>query len=147
MIAEALPSPSGDMRAALAGADLPVDDLDDSPGVFFRFVVNGKTIGFGGYERYGDNALLRSIVVLPHARRKAAGKAITEALLVRLAGDGVRQVYLLTTSAAGFFQRLGFVKTERATAPAEILASRQAASLCPSSASLLVRQTNGASHD
>ena len=39
----------------------------------------------------------------------------------------------------GFFEHLGFVRTDRADAPASILATRQASSIC-SSAALLSRE-------
>ena len=40
---------------------------------------------------------------------------------------------------APFFARAGFQPIERSAAPADILTTRQAASLCPSTAALLAR--------
>jgi arsenate reductase/amino-acid N-acetyltransferase len=46
---------------------------------------------------------------------------------------------MLTSSSEPFFERLGFVRIDRSMAPDAILKTRQAASLCPASATLLVR--------
>jgi arsenate reductase len=43
-------------------------------------------------------------------------------------------------SAVSFFTKLGFKAVDRATAPPAILASRQAAELCPASTALMSRQ-------
>lgn len=122
---EPLTNPDDDLRAALQAADLPVEDLDEDGRTFYRFTREGRTVGFGGYECYGDRALLRSIVVLPGERDSGAGRAVTDALLHRLSDEGVRIAYLLTTSAAGFFEALGFTRIERSAAPAEILATKK----------------------
>ncbi|MEF2162655.1 arsenic resistance N-acetyltransferase ArsN2, partial [Pseudomonas aeruginosa] len=123
-----------DLRAALTAANLPVDDLTEPGRAFFRFADAGRIFGFGGFELYGENALLRSIVVLPEARGKGQGKAATDLLIQQTAAAGARTAYLLTTNAAPFFERNGFRPIDRSAAPADILTTRQAASLCPSTA-------------
>jgi amino-acid N-acetyltransferase len=45
-------------------------------------------------------------------------------------------VYLLTTTAAGFFEHLGFRRADRASTPEAILGTRQASSICTSAALL-----------
>ena len=127
------------LRAALAGAGLPVDDLSDAGRSFFRFSREGETVGFGGLELYGEAALLRSIVVLPDRQGFGFGHAITLGLLDEARGKGAGAAYLLTESAAPFFQSLGFRAIARDEAPAAILTTQQAASLCPASAALMVR--------
>ncbi|TAU00256.1 GNAT family N-acetyltransferase [Rhizobium ruizarguesonis] len=119
------------LRGALAGAGLPVDDLTDAGRSFYRFSRGGETVGFGGLELYGETVLLRSIVVLSDQQGFGFGHAITLSLL--------DQAHLLTETAASFFQSLGFRPITRDEAPAEILTTRQAASLCPASAALMVR--------
>jgi N-acetylglutamate synthase-like GNAT family acetyltransferase len=42
-------------------------------------------------------------------------------------------------SAKGYFERLGFASIDRASAPDAILATRQAAGLCPSTAPLMTK--------
>lgn len=131
------------LRQALIAADLPVDDIADHGRNFYRFGLDGQTIGFGGYELYGEHALIRSIAVLPDYRGRGLGRLLTLALQSQLAGHGAKTAYLLTTSAAPFFQRLGFSTLDRVQAPATILATRQAGSIC-ASASLMFRQLDHA---
>ncbi len=128
-----------DLRAALQAAGLPIDDLEQSGRTFFRFADKGQIVGFGGLEPYGDCALLRSVVVLPEQRGRGYGEAISRRLLDEAGRGGARTVYLLTQSAAAFFEHRGFVKVERTAAPATILQTRQAASLCPASAGLFAK--------
>lgn len=130
---------ASDLRAALVAERLPTDDLTEPGRTFVRLMRDERTVGFGGYELHGNAALLRSLVVLPSERAQGLGRKAVRLLLDRAAGAGARHAYLLTTSAVPFFERLGFVRVERASAPEAIRASRQAASLCPASAILMAR--------
>ena len=127
------------LHAALREAALPTDDLDVSDGRYFRFDKNDVLVGFGGFEPYGPDALLRSVVVVPQLRGTGIGRAIAGALLSEMRLAGIRDAYLLTTTAEGFFKRLGFAEIERKHAPARILATPQAATIC-SSAPLLSKR-------
>ena len=124
--------------AALKMADLPTDDLTEAGRRFFVYrSLAGTVLGFGGFERYGADALLRSIVVLPDGRGKGTGRNLTALLMVRALREGAGTVWLLTTTAAEFFDHLKFTRRARDEAPAAILATRQAKSLCPVSAVLM----------
>ena len=127
-----------ELVAALEGASLPTEDLGDVGRSFFVFEDAGHTIGFGGFELYGEDMLLRSVVVLPEARGQGYGHAVTEAVLVAARDAGARRAFLLTTTAESFFEHEGFARIERASAPASILATKQAATIC-STAALLTR--------
>ncbi len=127
------------LQAMLLEAALPIDDLGTSEGRYFRFDRNGVLAGFGGFEPYGPDALLRSVVVVPQMRGTGTGRAIAGALLSEMRQAGIQDAYLLTTTAEGFFTRLGFAEIERKHAPARILATPQAATIC-SSAPLLSKR-------
>lgn len=130
-----------DLHAALAGAGLPVDDLTEPDRSFFAYdTLDGERIGYGGFERRGRDVLVRSIVVLPRWRKGQFGSNLVPLLLFRAHEEGARAAFLLTTSAAPFFARLGFKELARGDAPAAILATRQAAALCPASAHLMSRK-------
>jgi arsenate reductase len=134
---------SGDdpaLDAALRTAELPTDDLAEPGRTFFTYRTTGGTaLGFGGYERLGRDVLVRSVIVLPEARGKGTGRNLLALLLRRAFDEGARTAWLLTTTAPGFFEKAGFRRMPRADAPAAILATREAASLCPVSAVLLAR--------
>ncbi len=128
------------LMTALQEAGLPTDDLTEPGRSFFAYAtVTGERVGYGGFERMGRDVLVRSLVVLPHVRRRGIGDGMLALLLRRAFDKGGRDAWLLTTTAAPFFERAGFKPVERAIAPASVLATRQAASLCPASAALLRR--------
>lgn len=131
-----IPSLDAGLRRALTDAKLPIDDLDDPGRWFFRFERNGRLLGYGGFELYGEDALLRSVVVPEESRGTGAGRTIAEGMLREIGNAGGKRAYLLTTSAASFFEHLGFVPVDRVDAPAAILRTRQASSICTSAALL-----------
>jgi N-acetylglutamate synthase-like GNAT family acetyltransferase len=123
----------------LEGEGLPSGDLGE-PGVrLFAFRDGDTAIGYAGFEVYGADALLRSVVVDPARRRSGAGRAVVEATLAEARRLGATRVFLLTNTAKAYFERLGFASIDRASAPETILSTRQAAGLCPSSAPLMVK--------
>jgi N-acetylglutamate synthase-like GNAT family acetyltransferase len=118
---------------------LPSGDLGE-PGVrLFAFRDKGAIVGYAGFELYGGDALLRSVIVPPTRRRAGLGRAVVEATLAEARRLGATRAFLLTTTAKAYFERLGFAAIDRASAPAAILATRQAVGLCPSSAPLMAK--------
>nr|WP_281413598.1 arsenic resistance N-acetyltransferase ArsN2 [Microvirga antarctica] len=131
---------SQELIDALQTAGLPTDDLNDSGRSFFRYSkLGGSPVGFGGFELYGSDALLRSMVVSPDARGQGIGRNIALLLSRRASDLGARTAYVLTTTAAPFFEAQGFKPISRDEAPAAILSTRQAADLCPASATVLAK--------
>ncbi len=127
--------------AALRIGDLPVADLAAPGRRFFAYrTLAGTRVGFGGYELYGRDALLRSVVVLPNAQAKKIGRNLVPLLATRAYREGARVAWLFTLSAAGFFDKIGYQRRERDEAPAAILKTQQAKSLCPKSAVLMVKK-------
>src|SRR5262245_841884 len=97
------------LRSALVKAGLPADDIDDPRHVFWRFeTYEDIPVGFGGLELHGSDALLRSLVTLPPLRQVGMGAAMVGVLEVEAQARNCRAVYLLTTSEADFFSRLGY---------------------------------------
>ena len=64
-----------DLQAALKSAGLPIDDLNEPGRRFFRIERAGLCLGYGGVEIYGEDALLRSVVV-PEAQRPRGGREL-----------------------------------------------------------------------
>lgn len=127
--------------AALAEAGLPIDDLAEPGRRFFAFAtLSGRTVGYAGFETYGVDVLLRSLAVLPDARGQGFGAAILARQLRRAFDAGGRRAWTLTTTVADWLAAKGFARVDRAEAPAAILETRQARSLCPASAVLLTRR-------
>lgn len=124
----------------LAAAALPADGVAAG---FDRFVVAeraGAIVGAAGIELHGGDALLRSVVVADTARGGGIGAALVEAALRAARAAGARRVYLLTTTADGWFPRHGFERIERSAVPAAVRESVEFTSACPASAVVMVRQ-------
>ncbi len=126
--------------AALDAAALPSGDVNLPGRTFFRFLgADGEHIGYGGYELLGDVVLLRSIVVPPGQRGYGHGRHIVGSLTESAAAAGATAAYLLTETSAGFFETIGFTTIDRADVPPQVLETKQATDLCPSSARVLWR--------
>jgi amino-acid N-acetyltransferase len=108
-----------------------VDEHLDS---FFVEDDGGRVVGAVGLELYGEDALLRSIVVAGSARGAGLGSTLTRRALDEARARGVRAVYLLTTTAEAFFPRFGFERTAREDMPEGLQASRELRGACPSTA-------------
>lgn len=113
----------GVLGRALAKAGLPRDDLEQPGRLFFRFERDDDmAVGFGGFEIYGEHALLRSVVTLPPLRAQGYGAAIVAGLENEALFRGCRNVWVMTGEADGFFERLGYAPRAHADVPADIRA-------------------------
>ncbi|MFC6952035.1 arsenic resistance N-acetyltransferase ArsN2 [Halorubellus litoreus] len=126
-----------DVEALLVGNDLPAADVREGPGEFFVAFDDGEAVGIGGLEVAGDVALLRSVVVREAARGQGYGTAVCDALEREARNRGVDALYLLTTTAAGFFADRGYDRVDRDTAPAALRDTAEFADLCPASATCM----------
>jgi arsenate reductase len=129
-----------DLVPLLSAAELPTADLALPGRQFHRFSTTlGEMVAVGGLEGRGADRLLRTVAVLPTARGKRFGKAVA-LTLERLAGeDGAKRLHLLTTTAASFFERLGYVAADRSAAPFAISSSAEFAGLCPATAHYMMK--------
>jgi amino-acid N-acetyltransferase len=130
------------VRTLLADANLPLDGLDEQFGESYAIALGqaGAVVGVEGIEVHGDSGLLRSAVVGGAYRGKGIGDALTRDRIAWARRRGLRDVYLLTTTAGEYFPRFGFVATDRDSAPEGIRRSREFADACPASA-LFMRLT------
>jgi amino-acid N-acetyltransferase len=124
----------------LNAASLPSDDLRDEH--LDHFLVagpEGRPSGVIGLEVYGRAALLRSLAVDESMRSQGVGLALVHRAETYAAERGVDSIYLLTTTAERFFQRLGYARCERSAAPASIRATSEFSSLCPASSAFMLK--------
>ncbi len=121
------------IASLLRGADLPLDGAADHLGDFYVAAGDdGALAGVAGLERYGDAALLRSVVVA--TRGQGLGQWLVRHTLDAARARGIRQVVLLTTTAADFFPRFGFRRIARDAAPAAVQESQEFQGACPDTA-------------
>jgi amino-acid N-acetyltransferase len=129
------------LGAALKGAGLPADDIAQADRHFWRFsFADDIPAGFGGLEMHGTDALMRSITTLPPLRGRGFGRAIVRALEAEAVMLKCQSVFLLTTSAQTFFEKLGYAAIDRAGVPATIRATAQFAALCPQTAAVMLKR-------
>lgn len=127
------PTTEADIPAVLellAAADLPLDGAADAVarGVVAR--SGGQVVGAAGIERFGDAGLLRSVVVAPGSRSTGVGRRLVEAAEAVARAQGVRELYLFTETAIGWFPRLGYAIVPRADAEAVVGGSVEATTVC-----------------
>jgi len=96
-----------------------------------------------GLEVYGNCALLRSAVVDAGRRGSGLGIDLVESLLRRAGTRGVREIYLLTTTAEHFFPRFGFARISRGDVAPAVRASEEFRGACPDSAVAMRRVLEG----
>jgi amino-acid N-acetyltransferase len=127
--------------ALLEAAELPWSDLTDEHMEHFFFCGSPAALtGLIGIELRGANALLRSLVVRANRRCSGLGQALVEHAEAQARARGVRSIYLLTTTAAKFFERRGYVPATREEAPAEIRSTPEFADICPASSAFMVKR-------
>lgn len=128
------------IRSLLGASALPIDDLD--PALlprFFGVEGAGGLEGVVALERQGEAGLLRSLAVTPARRGDGLGRALVEHVENVAVAEGIRELWLLTTTAEPFFRRLGWELADRAKAPEGIRGTSEFRSVCPSSAACLRR--------
>ncbi|MCA3179032.1 MAG: arsenic resistance N-acetyltransferase ArsN2 [Burkholderiales bacterium] len=125
------------VRELLQSVGLPLDGAEESVGSFLLAWRGTELVATVGAEVYGDVALVRSLAVRPALQKRGLGRALVMQALEEARKRGIRAVYLLTTTAAGFFARLGFRQVARSQAPAALLKSKQFKGVCPDSAILM----------
>ena len=116
---------------------LPIDGLTEHLATTFVARQDERVTACASLEVYPDGALLRSVAVSPALQGRGLGHALTAAAL-RLAEElNLPAVYLLTTTAEGFFPKFGFERIERQAVPQSVQTSIEFTSACPSSATVM----------
>lgn len=136
-----------DIVTLLAECGLPVSDIspNHSP-QFFGIRSESGLVAIVGLELFGSVGLLRSLAVSPEDRGRGLARQLVAFVERVAASQGVESLFLLTTSAAAFFEKLGFVPTFRSDAPPVIQATQQFSDLCPATSALLIKSIAADEH-
>ena len=128
----AAPRDVPEVEALLRAAGLPLDGAANAfeLGVVGREAPGGPIVAAAAIERYGDDGLLRSVVVAPAHRGSGVGRQLVAAS-ERLARDsGIGDLWLLTETAVDWFPRLGYEVVERPVAAAAVGESVEFTTVC-----------------
>jgi amino-acid N-acetyltransferase len=114
-IERATPECQGEALEVLTQAELPHEGVKEHLGGFLAARSGGGAIiGCVGLERHADLGLLRSAAVLPAYRGQWVGGKLIRELIKKAAGEGVREIALLTTTAKDYFEiKFGFKEAKR----------------------------------
>src|SRR4030095_11085735 len=123
----------------LSKRGLPVDGLLDHINTAIMARLDGRVVGCAALEVYPDGALLRSVAVDAGATGRGIGTQLTTSALDLAATLGIHAVFLLTTTAEGFFPKFAFERITRQQVPASIQASVEFRLACPATASVMKR--------
>jgi len=94
----------------------------------------GRMVGMVGLEVYGDVGLLRSLAVVPTEKGTGVGKELVVAILEKAEQTKLTAVYLLTTTAEGYFPRFGFQRIARGDMDNRLADSEELRGACPATA-------------
>ena len=125
------------VRELLLHCGLPIDDIDTSPVDFLVMREAGQVVGAVGLESADGVGLLRSLAVLPSLHGQGRGGALIAAAERLAEQRGIDDLYLLTTTAPGFFALHDYLRVQRASVPLALQGTVQFAALCPSTAACM----------
>jgi amino-acid N-acetyltransferase len=135
---------AADLDAVLqlaARGDLLATGIVESFAGFFVAASDGLIVGSCGLEKHSRDGLLRTVVVASELRGRGVGKQLVEIAMTHAREQGLRAVYLLTTTGREFFAARGFEVVTRESAPAGIRDSWEFAAGCPETAVFMRRGT------
>jgi amino-acid N-acetyltransferase len=123
------------IHALLQGDGLPTEDLlKSAPEFIVGCDATGQIVAAGALQRFGQAALLRSVVVAPSLRRKGLGRGVVLELERVARAGSVKQLVLLTQTASLFFERQGYRRVDRSSVPEDVQGADEFRTLCPASA-------------
>ena len=117
--------------------NLPYQDVNAENIEFYMAFADADFVGIIGLEKFIDVALLRSMVVFDKFRNRGYGCKIVNQLLEEATAKGIKEIFILTTTAKDFFKRIGFEVIERKDVPDSIKSTTEFTSLCPASATCM----------
>jgi N-acetylglutamate synthase-like GNAT family acetyltransferase len=142
-IERARPEDWSQIEELLRARALPLEGAKEHLSEFLVALDSGTVLGTAALEVYGADGLLRSVAVQEHLAGRGLGTALVKAALARAESLGLRELYLLTTTAADYFERHGFKRISIQDVPSALSASQELRGACPASATVM-RSVRGA---
>lgn len=128
------------VETLLEANGLPTEGVSANFGKFIVAVDGREIKGAVGLEEFGSYALLRSAVVAGNSRDRGIGTDLVNHIVDRAVASGVKELYLLTTTAEDYFPKFGFVRSSRDAVPPAVKQSAEFRGACPDTAVVMVRR-------
>lgn len=133
-IRSARPEDESGVLLLLREAGLPVDEVTEWLPRYVVAEADGRLVGVAGLEVHGTDGILRSVVVEPERQGTGLGGRLAATVIASARSAGLRRLYLLTETAAGYFPRHGFRRIPRESASPAVQDSVEFREACPDSA-------------
>ena len=121
----------------LISQHLPTEDITEKTLFLVIKDPSGTLIGCCGLEVYPPHGLLRSLAVAPSRQGQGLGMQLVRDTLALAKANHITSLYLLTTTASEFFQKVGFDVISRSETPPGIQQSSEYSLVCPDSATVM----------
>jgi len=128
------------IKSLLESVSLPSADIDEHIDNFLVLKNSGNLVATIGIEKYGETALLRSLAVKKEYQNDGHGGRLYQRFILDAEKEGVKNIYLLTTTAETYFSRKGFKRISRDDVPEEIKNTTEYSTLCPSDSVCMVKR-------
>jgi protein-tyrosine-phosphatase/N-acetylglutamate synthase-like GNAT family acetyltransferase len=126
------------IKSLLSEAGLPLDGLEVAfPEGYVVARTTDRIVGCAGVEVYGTDGLLRSLAVAASEQKSGLGSRLVANRLDAARANGLAWMFAITTTAADFFERVGFERIGREMVSPGVRGSAEFASICPSTAAVL----------
>ena len=126
------------IEALLTANGLPTDGVPECLDGFLVAEHGGAIVGVVGVERCcSEYGLLRSTAVDAAWRGHGVGRRLVARAIAEAEARGTKALYLLTMTAERYFPSFGFVPTTREQVPAEVRATAEFCSICPSTSTVM----------
>ena len=128
------------VQQLLAACALPFEDI--TPAHLQHFLVvpyQTNLVGVIGLELLGSFALLRSLAVHIDFRGQKIASQLTKRAEAYAQSHEVKSLYLLTTTAEGFFTKQGYHTMDRNAVPVVVRETTEFRCICPSTAKCMVK--------
>jgi amino-acid N-acetyltransferase len=136
----ASPADGPGIRQLLSFCGLPHEDIiPEHLHHFWVLKEKRQVIGVIGLEVLRPLALLRSLAIDPSYRNRGLGSHLTQQAEKYADSLKIQALYLLTTTAEGFFAKRGYQKVPREAIPNQIQNTAEFSSLCPVTAVCMMK--------
>jgi amino-acid N-acetyltransferase len=123
----------------LQNQNLPTYDIDEKVELYTVYYYE-NFIGTIGLESFNTEGLLRSVSLDSSSQKKGFGTQILSLFEAKIQQKGIKNLYLLTTTAKGFFLKNKYQIVSREDVSEPIRQTAEFKGVCPSSAFVMKKE-------